>query len=74
MECQRRWKYGTILFLPLVVGVWKFEGGQQLAESPMKSFAVKILRTSWMVGIGVRHVVAWCEGCLQACEKGWEHV
>jgi hypothetical protein len=40
----------------------------------MRSFGVKILRIGWMVGIGVGHVVAWCEGCLQACEKGSEHV
>ncbi len=25
-------------------------------------------------GIGVGHIVAWCEGYLQACERGWEHV
>jgi hypothetical protein len=41
MECWKRWKYGTVLFLPSTVGVWKLEGRQQLVEFPMRSFGVK---------------------------------
>ncbi len=74
MECWRRWKHGIVLFLPLVVGVWKFKGGQQLADFRLWSFGVKILRICWMVRIDVGHILAWCEGCLQAYEKGLKHV
>lgn len=67
-------KYGVLLFLPLIVGVWRLEGKYCFVEYSVTSFELKILKVGWMVGIGVRRVPRWFEGCFQASEEGWKHI